>query len=48
LDPHRTALPLQGTEPGTYRLRLAIRNAAGQTCSESSQPVTLHLGPSAP
>ncbi len=47
-DPHRMALPLRGPEPGTYRLRLAIRDAAGKTCSESSQPVTLHAGPLAP
>lgn len=47
-EPHRMALSLRGPEPGTYRLRLAIRDAAGKTCSESSQPVTLHAGPLVP
>jgi len=44
-DSQRVALPLVGIEPGTYMLRLAIRDAAGKTCSESSQPVTIHPGP---
>ena len=47
-DPPTIAVPLLETEPGTYRLRLAIRDAAGKACSESSQPVTLHAGPLAP
>jgi hypothetical protein len=41
----RMALPLLGIEPGGYQLRLAIVDAAGKTCSELSQPVTIHAGP---
>jgi len=44
-DSQRIALPLPGIEPGTYTLRLAIRDASGKMCSESSQPVTIHPGP---
>jgi hypothetical protein len=45
LDRLQIALPLSGIEPGTYQLRLRICDTAGKTCSELSQPITLHPGP---
>lgn len=44
-DPPRMALPLPTIEPGAYTLRLAIKDAAGKKCSESTQPITAHAGP---
>jgi hypothetical protein len=44
-DPHRMALPLPALGPGAYTLRLTIRDAQGNKCSEFSQPVTAHAGP---
>jgi hypothetical protein len=41
----RMALPLPAIRPGEYRLRLAIRDADGKTCSEVAQPLTAHAGP---
>jgi hypothetical protein len=43
--PHRMALPLPTIEPGTYTLRLTIRNKAGQEGSNSAQPISAHAGP---
>jgi hypothetical protein len=44
-DPPRIALPLPALEPGIYTMRLTIRDAEGQLCSEFTQPVTAHPGP---
>jgi hypothetical protein len=43
--PQRIALPLPALEPGTYTLRLTIRDGEGKQCSESVQLVTAHAGP---
>jgi hypothetical protein len=43
--PGRLALPLKELEPGSYNLRLMIRDAQGKQCSEMAQPVTAHAGP---
>jgi hypothetical protein len=39
------ALRLPALEPGAYTLRLTIRDADGQPCSECAQPVIAHPGP---
>jgi len=44
-DPHRMALPLTASKPGTCTLRLTINDATGKQCSEWAQPVNLHAGP---
>jgi hypothetical protein len=44
-DPHRIALPVSAVEPGAYTLRLTLLDAAGKTCSESTQPLTMLAGP---
>jgi hypothetical protein len=44
-EPHRMVLPLSGAEPGSYTLRLTIRDARGSKCSESALPLTTHAGP---
>jgi len=44
-SPHWIALALPRLDPGTYTLRLMIRDAAGKRCSEWAQPVTMHAGP---
>jgi hypothetical protein len=43
--PHRMALSLPALDPGSYTLRLTIRDGEGRKCSESAQPVTAHAGP---
>ena len=43
--PQRMALPLPAIEPGSYTLRLTIKNAEGKECSESTQLVTAQAGP---
>ncbi|MBE3132736.1 MAG: hypothetical protein IMZ55_04630, partial [Acidobacteria bacterium] len=44
-DPQRMALPLPALEPGSYTLRLTIRDAGGKRCSQWTQSVTAHAGP---
>jgi len=44
-DPHRMALRLPALVPGTYTLRLTIRDTEGKPCSELAQPLTAHPGP---
>ncbi len=39
------ALPLPSIEPGSYTLRLVIRDAEGKTCSDLTQPLTAYAGP---
>ena len=43
--PPYLALRLPSLDPGSYRLRLTIRDAAGRSCSELAQPVNAHAGP---
>lgn len=44
-DPHRVALSLSAAEPGACTLRLTLLDTAGNKCSETAQPVTMHAGP---
>jgi hypothetical protein len=44
-SPPRMVLPLTGLEPGTYTLRVTIRDAQGRNCSEVAQTITAHAGP---
>ena len=41
----RMALPLPKLDPGEYTLRLTIRDAKGNNCSELAQPVVATAGP---
>lgn len=41
----RIALPLKALRPGTYNLRLTIRDSQGKQCSELVQPVIANAGP---
>ena len=44
-DPRRMTLSRSALDPGAYMLRRTMRDAEGEQCSESAQPVTTHAAP---
>jgi hypothetical protein len=44
-EPQRLALRLPLLDPGAYTLRLIVRDAKGEKCSELTQPIAAHAGP---